>query len=436
MTLTEDLGWADIVDDPGDLTSGTALEKVIIEAWRTAVDNQVHSVANPSITPKDLIDEVVTARGNLANLNARIGGVISPDSLFINNDFFSNTQNVLDHQGPENYLGNDTFLLWTAGDAAAPDYWTLSGAGAVIARTGAGLGDTTEYKLGYWTAKVTYGSASAILSQSVIKAGTTVETRLEEFSKSQDFADSVVGGNTVQRCITVAVAVKSSVGSQARISLTSDSGTTYSGYHSGDGTWDILAVAEAINQQGGSGGPLRLDLIVDGSGSAYFAACRLGHSLQYGGGLSAPLFHPTRWTRREEVIHLSGAQTAGTRKWAWAPRRPGIITDVYLSIGTAPTGQALIVDLNTWDGAAMTSMYTTKPQIAAAATEGTAQPDTTYARRCFRPVFTSSKAAGYLVTLDIDQVGSGVAGSDLTVTIGYLTCDRPLEQFYNFDTLG
>lgn len=82
------------------------------------------------------------------------------------------------------------------------------------------------------------------------------------------------------------------------------------------------------------------------------------------------------------------------------------ITGTRLMVGTAPTGAALIVDVNK-NG---TTIYTTqgnRPTIADGANAGGpgTAPDVT------------SLAAGDYLTVDIDQVGSTVAGSDLTVSV-------------------
>lgn len=82
------------------------------------------------------------------------------------------------------------------------------------------------------------------------------------------------------------------------------------------------------------------------------------------------------------------------------------IVGTRLMVGTAPTGADLLVDVHK-NG---TTIYTTqgnRPSIAAGANSG--GPGTT-------PDVTSLVAGDYL-TIDVDQVGSSVAGSDLTVTI-------------------
>lgn len=85
------------------------------------------------------------------------------------------------------------------------------------------------------------------------------------------------------------------------------------------------------------------------------------------------------------------------------------VQQVTLLVSQAPTTQAVIVDVNECNstGASCTTIDTgTKPQIAAGATFGSDS------------VFTDTVLAqGNFLQFDIDQVGSGTTGSDLTVSV-------------------
>lgn len=70
-------------DDPGDNSSGTKLKRTWFQTWLDAINALIHSATNPTVTPEDIIDEVVTARGNLASLEDRIVGVIDVDGNFV-----------------------------------------------------------------------------------------------------------------------------------------------------------------------------------------------------------------------------------------------------------------------------------------------------------------------------------------------------------------
>lgn len=82
------------------------------------------------------------------------------------------------------------------------------------------------------------------------------------------------------------------------------------------------------------------------------------------------------------------------------------ITSVRASVGTAPTGQSLIVDVNI-NGSTIFSTQANRPTIAAAANSSGKVTN----------MNTTSIAAGQYFTVDVDQVGSGTAGADLTVQI-------------------
>lgn len=97
----------------------------------------------------------------------------------------------------------------------------------------------------------------------------------------------------------------------------------------------------------------------------------------------------------------------GTLRWYNDLGRAVTIFAVRASVGTAPATQSIIIDVNE-NG---TTMYTTqgnRPTIAASSntTDATLPDDT-------------SLADNNYITIDIDQVGSGTVGADLTVTIWY-----------------
>ncbi len=81
------------------------------------------------------------------------------------------------------------------------------------------------------------------------------------------------------------------------------------------------------------------------------------------------------------------------------------ISTVRASVNVAPTGAALIVDVNK-NGTTIFTTQGNRPQIAVSTnTDVSGAPDVT------------SLASGDYLTVDIDQIGSTIAGSDLVVTI-------------------
>jgi len=102
---------------------------------------------------------------------------------------------------------------------------------------------------------------------------------------------------------------------------------------------------------------------------------------------------------------VTGTLATGTDKapTLLAPRTL-TITKVKLVVKTAPTGQAIIVDVNK-NGTTIFTTQANRPQIAAGATTGdSGTPDIT------------SLAEGDKLTADIDQVGT-TPGADLTVEV-------------------
>lgn len=86
------------------------------------------------------------------------------------------------------------------------------------------------------------------------------------------------------------------------------------------------------------------------------------------------------------------------------------ITGVTASANTAPTGATLIFDVNK-NGSTVFTTQANRPTIAISANE-TASPAV--------PAVTALAAGDYL-TVDIDQVGSTIAGSDLVVVVYFTT---------------
>lgn len=84
------------------------------------------------------------------------------------------------------------------------------------------------------------------------------------------------------------------------------------------------------------------------------------------------------------------------------------LVSVTAGIATPPTGAALIVDVHR-NGTTIFSTQANRPTIAAGANATAAAPTPN----------TTAMAVGDYLTVDIDQVGSTVPGSNLTVQIYY-----------------
>lgn len=103
----------------------------------------------------------------------------------------------------------------------------------------------------------------------------------------------------------------------------------------------------------------------------------------------------------------TGTLAVGTGTVRFYPPYAMTVQDVTASVGTAPTGAALIVDVNK-NGTTIFGTQSNRPQIAVS----------TFTDLSGAPSVTALTTSDY-VTVDIDQVGSTVAGSDLTVVVRY-----------------
>jgi len=322
-------------------------------------------------------------------------------SADIRNNWNALAQNV----GTVNLMGDPTFLFWAAGDAAAPTHYVLAGASAAIARAGTGLGDTNR-KVGDFCAKVTSGAgAIATLTQALLPTAAFTQA---SFLQGQ--------------AVSAGAWLRTSSASAVRICIDDGIGQSCSSFAPGTSVWTWVTVTRTL-----SASATKLTLyeeVAAGTITGYYS----GPTFILG-PVPPSYFQPAPMETHEERCYIAGNLSTGTNKCIWDQFRPGIVLDTQLTVLTAPTTQAIIVDVKSYDGAANTTMYTTKPQIAAAANRGSASPDTTYARRCLSFVSGTSLSAGSTLTLDISQVGSGTVGADLYVVIRIRRSSRPLEAF-------
>lgn len=107
---------------------------------------------------------------------------------------------------------------------------------------------------------------------------------------------------------------------------------------------------------------------------------------------------------------IAGAVTTGNAKATFQNVTGNTlrILEVTLAAGTAPTGADLIVDVNTAGVSEFTAA--TRPRIVAGQKTGSAKP-------IDDPASQALVAPGQSITVDVDQIGSTVAGSDLEIVV-------------------
>jgi hypothetical protein len=114
---------------------------------------------------------------------------------------------------------------------------------------------------------------------------------------------------------------------------------------------------------------------------------------------------------RAFVWYVSGTLVTGTSVGArYVAPQNLTITKCWLSARTAPTGSAILVDINL-NGTTIWATQANRATITAGSTTGNT---TTFD--------TTAITAGQYLDLDIDQVGSTIAGVDLTIV---LECTQP-----------
>ncbi len=306
----------------------------------------------------------------------------------------------------QNLIRDPYLMIWPAGDAVAPAHYKIVGAPTIARETGAG-----EYKTKDMSASLT-GSATSQLIQTILN--------------TTDF-DAVWQGVP----ISWGCWVRSDTASIATVGIDDGVSPVVSDPHSGGdsfewltGTMILDASATKIEWQ--------MDSLNAGAKTYFdFPTVVIG---------SVPPQHPIPPKIDKGVLYFPqgvGVAEVGVRKNSFRAERPFIVTNVSLFVATAPTGAALIVDVNHDQGGTATTMFGgTKPQIAISAKQGGRNPDGTYQNRCFQGGSDTDGADDRQLTVDIDQVGSTVVGSDLNILVRALQFSDPLEAYRDTASIG
>ena len=382
MTQLDSVAWT-FVDDDGTGKTGTAHNATKWAALKSSIEDLIHNATYPTVTPEDIIAELIAARGDMASLDDRLdvslketGELKTPASLVT----VTQLQSAI---GSKNLFPDSLCMIWPDGDAAAPASWALTGTGATVARCGVGLGDTTQLKYGDFCIKLTSsGAAAAKLTKPIVSA-------------------AAMPAGLKGRKVSVMVKCKASLASQASIVVDDGIGQTRGGftgngtYHTGDGNEQKLYCTHTMSVSA-----TKLDIYLETatSGNAWFGCI----ALVLGDAVPEDWF-PERWGWM--IVHQqqrgSAAVAADINEFRHDFEMPCLLYKTRLKCKTAPVTTAIIVDVNK-DG---TTAYTTKPEIAAAATTGSARPDGTYDNRCFKQ--------GSILTWDVDQIGTGTVGEEI-----------------------
>lgn len=414
--------WPVVSDDTGAYTDGTVFNKALTDAMHDAVDALLVSSANPGVSAANIIDEVVTARGSLANLDARLDVLLNEDgTIKTPSGIVTAAQLQAQAAASINLLKNSTFWIWPETLALAPAYWAVSNGTAAIA--GAGQADTTR-KVGRFCAKLTHTTGVAKLTQIILDA--------TDFSNLDHLK-----GETKK--IAMGMWVKTATTNHGRLSIVDGSGSTPSSYHTGGGAFEFLTVVHTMSA---ASTKLQIELENAQSGDVYFS----GGVVIFGDAAPA-LWYPEPKVRGHASLELAGDLTVGDGKKYLTFARPIRLDHINALIATDPTGASVNIDFEKYEtaGPGWQSMGTAGALID----DGDGVGDwlfTTTATllhdRCLKGWFGASgerEAAGQenaMARLNIDQIGATIAGADLFLRVDGVQCVHPFEDQYAFNDQG
>lgn len=307
-----------------------------------------------------------------------------------------------------NLLADPSLVIWSGGDAVAPDHWSLSGDGAVIARS------TAQTKIESWSALLQAGSSAlSEFAQSVLT--------------SDEFFTALAG-----RSVSAGAWLFTGTASGMRLKI--EDGTTspgYSSYHTGSTAWEFVKLVHALATDA-SLIRFLVENSVGTSGYAQALVFTLGEvpSTDFVPGVSAI------GTLRFPFASILSTELNKAR---FSPTRPLLVRGVGFSLVTAATsGGVVTIDANHYDGSASQSMFSTtssggntRPSV-----DGTGplaawkEPDGTYQYRCIGALTPSSASTALdnsQLRIDLD-VGAS-PNSDLDVAVQVLQFQRPLEPW-------
>lgn len=418
-----------LVDGADPITTGTPTDAAFYNALKASLNVQLHDTSDPTKHPKDAIAELKAAReaygSLLLKLNAMSAAFTGVGPSVIRNGF------VLG-----NLLANDSFLMWSRGDAAAPNHWALSGAGAAVARTGVGQADTQVLtSQDHFAAKLTYGSAAAVLAQNALEATLAVPYFASNRLAPVDALDVTApgyGNNDTNTNAYLIYHVWCDGTNRARLGLAYGTETVYSPYHPGNSQWRTL-VAGPVDFAGTD--LIQAQLRVEAAGAAYFQC----GSLIFSALDLPPMYIPSLVRYRTHTFYANNPATGVLTYFTFA--RPAFVLGAQMQCLTAGTVTAPTCDLLTPIGGVYSSLFATLPTIATTQLVGAAQvcnpAAANYRRRTVIPALVASATQVDNTSLRLDYVDDG-GGTlrDLMVTIHYLEYLRPFDQFRAMADLG
>jgi hypothetical protein len=320
--------WPTVTDDDGTFTTGTIYDKSFFDSIESGINTLVHSSANPTVTPVNAIDEVVTARGSAASLDARLDVEHNNDGTHNLPATVATTAVLAQSLQGVNLCGDPLMYIWSQGDTTAPDYYTVAGTGASIDRTGTGESTTTR-KYGTYAAELTYGSAHAHFSQNIWATGD--HAALDGFEGEK---------------ISFSVWTYTSTVNKVRAYVDDGNTETLSSYNTGGSSWQRLEVTHTIST---SATKLTVGVQIEGAGDVVISAfCALLSDT------SPDRFVPGQSVIGTIVWPVKGVNPVAKDGYHYAMLgRPGLIKDVQVHALRGGTSGGVDFDIEIGDGTSL-----------------------------------------------------------------------------------
>jgi hypothetical protein len=362
-------------------------------------------------TPGECMDEVFSARGNKASLDARLAGVIDDDGVIITPSSVVSQDALKAEAGAGvNLTKNSTFFLWSAGSALAPDYWALSGSTVAIEATTIYVGK-----------KAVALTNTGTLTQTIIDA-----TDWTNFAYLKAQTKKVGMGCWVW----------ASIASHASILVDDGNLQTESDYHTGGSGWEWISLSHTLSA---AATKLDIQLKITGNGTAYFSGVHTAFMD------NAPaLYLPEPVQRGSIYFQIPGAMTTGDGKKYISFTRPTRVDNVQVMfIGGDPTGAAINMDFEKYEPTATWVSFITGTAIVADGDAmGNAQPAGDYHDRCVAALHQGSgeliatAQENKIMRVNIDQIGSTLPGTDMVLRFDCVQASKLFEQELSYDFQG
>lgn len=400
--------WPEILDDDGSGRYGTPVNNTNVwDPIKAAINAQVLSGTNPTLTPAQIIDEVVEARGNKASLDERLSTVIDDDANFIVPDTVVSTERggTLP-QG--NLVENADLLVWCEGDDAPPSGFSAVTNSLNVQRAGPSSGHSTSV-LGFGE-NCMYLPIDAASAYPAYAPHDILNTT--EFARCLGFRG---------RKIAFGARIKADDANCIGVALY-DGVTTTVYYHSGNGQ---EAWVGGLHTLSGGATQIQIRIVVAQSNAA---VARAGALCAVFSDVALKDFIPP--VMQAGVIHFAGESAVASGVSRFLPGRLGIVTGVMLHGGVG--SNTVETDLTNWDDNVNTSvsMFAAGgPALTSGSPFAFKAPDGDYFRRCLQPVVSPGlqEANGQILSFDVTLDTTG--GIDLTGEVRVLQYVRPLECF-------